>query len=153
MQRLVQDLLTPRERRKFLVLDGPSRTGKTQYAMSLFGRESSLEINAADEEQPSLQHFDFKRHRLVLLDEASPEMVLKNRKVFQAPNALLELGQSKTNCHSYQIYLNNTLLCIASNAWGIAVDALPAASRKWIEANQVLITVARPLWKGTATSS
>ena len=153
VQKLVEDLDVPRERRKFLVLDGPSRLGKTQYAMSLFGREASLEVNAADEPQPSLQHFDFKRHRLVLLDEASPEMVLRNRKVFQAPNAVLELGQSKTNCHSYQCYLNSALLCIASNGWQAAVDALPPASRKWIEANQVLVSVTRPLWVQTPAQS
>ena len=153
VQKLVDDLATPRERRKFLVLDGPSRMGKTQYAMSLFGRESSLEVNAADEDQPSLQHFDFKRHRLILLDEASPHMVLANRKVFQCPNAVIELGQSKTNCHSYRVYLNNVLFVIASNGWTTAVDALPPSSRKWIEANQGLIQVTRPLWLQTATAA
>ena len=65
---LVADLEVPRERRKFLVLDGPSRTGKTQFIMSLFGRESTLEVNAADEESPALQTFDYKKHRCILLD-------------------------------------------------------------------------------------
>ena len=41
----VADLEFPRERRKFLVLDGPSRTEKQQFIMSLFGRESTLEVN------------------------------------------------------------------------------------------------------------
>ena len=45
-------------------------------------------------------------------DEANPEMVLKNRKVFQAPNTLVDLGESKTNGHSCKVYLNDTLLCI-----------------------------------------
>ena len=34
VESLVADLEVPRERRKFLVLDGPSRTGKTQFVMS-----------------------------------------------------------------------------------------------------------------------
>ena len=110
---LVDDLQTPRDRRKFLVLDGPSRTGKTQFVMSLFGRAATLEVNAADEKSPSLQSFIFRVHRCILLDEASPEM--GNRKVFQAPNAMVELGQIKKKCHSYKCYLNGTLLCIASN--------------------------------------
>ena len=147
VQRLVVDLQTPRDRRKFLVVEGPSRLGKTQYIMSLFGRTATLEINAADEMSPSLQAFDYKEHRCILLDEASPEMVLRNRKVFQAPNAMVELGQSKTNCHSYSCYLNETLLCIASNSWSVAVDACPAASRDWIKANQVLIKITHPLWR------
>ena len=143
---LVADLEVPRERRKFLVLDGPSRTGKTQFIMSLFGRESTLEVNAADEESPALQTFDYKKHRCVLLDEAPPSMVLRNRKVFQCPNAMVTLGQSKTNCHSYSIYLNETLIAIASNEWQENVEALSRASRDWIEANQVYIKVTRPLW-------
>ena len=65
----------------------------------------------------------------------------------EAPNAMVELGQSKTNCHSYSCYLNETLLCIASNSWSVAVDACPAASRDWIKANQVLIKVTRSLWR------
>ena len=121
--------------------------------MSLFGRESSLEVNAAGEDQPSLQNFDFQRHKLILLDEASPEMVLRNRKVFQAPNAVLELGQSKTNCHSYRVYLNGVLFVIASNGWADDVLALPPSSRKWIEANQVLVNVTRPLWLPSPAST
>ena len=149
VRRLLDDLLTPNDRRKFLVLEGPSKMGKTQYILNLFGKDSTLEINAADEMSPSLQDFDHKVHRCVLLDEASPQMVLRNRKVFQAPNAMVELGQSKTNCHSYQCYLNDTLLCIASNSWTAAVDACSAASREWIKANQVLVQVTRPLWRDT----
>ena len=149
---LVADLEASRERRKWRVLDGPSRTGKTQFIMSLFGRESTLEVNAADEESPALQTFDYKKHRCILLDEAPPSMVLRNRKVFQCPNAMVTLGQSKTNCHSYSIYLNETLLAIASNDWQESVDALSRASRDWIYANQVYVKVTRPLWVEAAAT-
>ena len=73
-------------------------------------------------------------------------MILKNRKVFQCPNAMVMLGQSKTNCHSYSIYVNETLLEIASNEWQESVDALSRASRHWIHANLVYVKVTRPLW-------
>ena len=152
VESLVADLEVPRERRKFLVLDGPSRTGKTQFLLSLFGREATLEVNAADEESPALQTFDYKKHRCVLLDEAPPSMVLRNRKVFQCPNAMVTLGQSKTGCHSYSIYLNETLLAIASNDWQESVEKLSRASRDWIEANQVYVKVTRPLWVETAAT-
>ena len=146
VDKLIADLTVPRERRKFLVLEGPSRVGKTQYALSLFGQKSTLEINAADEVHPSLQAFCAEEHRCILLDEASPEMVVTNRKLFQAPNALIQLAQSKTSCHMYRVYLNDTLICICSNAWQSKVDQLPASCRDWIMANQVLIRVTRPLW-------
>ena len=81
-------------------------------------------------------------------------MVLKNRKVFQAPNTLVDLGESKTNGHSCKVYLNDTLLCIASNSWASTVEDQPAASRAWIQANQVHFKVSRPLWvEKTASSS
>jgi len=146
VDRLIEDLRRPRERRKFLVLEGPSRVGKTQFALSLFGHEHTLEINAADEKHPTLQSFSSEIHRCILLDEASPEMVATNRKLFQAPNALVQMAQSKTSCHMYQVYLNDTLICICSNSWQSQVDQLPASCRDWIMANQVLLRVTRPLW-------
>jgi len=146
---LLQALAKPAERRKFLVLDGPSRMGKTQCAMSLFGRLATLEVNAAEEETPNLQDFDPQKHRCVLLDEAPPVMVLRNRKLFQCPNALVQLGQSKTNCHSYSVYLNDTLLIICSNSWACGVSRSPAAEADWIRANQVLITITEPMWQTT----
>jgi len=144
---LVADLRVARERRRFLVLDGPSRLGKTQYAMSLFGREHTLEVNAACEESPNLAGFDHTKHKAVLLDEAPPEMVLRNRKMFQCPNAMVQLAQSKTSCHSYEVYLNDTLLIICSNSWSISVSQSPAVEASWIIANQVLVTITEPMWQ------
>ena len=59
---------------------------------------------------------------------------------------MVTLGQSKTNCHSYSIYLNECLLAIASNEWQEKVDLLSRASRDWIHANQVYVRVTKPLW-------
>ena len=42
---LKNDLETPRDRREFLVLDGPSRLGKTAFCMDLFGKSATLEVN------------------------------------------------------------------------------------------------------------
>ena len=42
---LKEDLETPRDRRRFLVLDGPSQMGKTAFCMNLFGKGATLEIN------------------------------------------------------------------------------------------------------------
>ena len=145
--RLVEDLEVPRDRRKFLVLDGPSRMGKTAYAMSLFGKDRTLEVNCANEDQPALQAFRQDVHRCVLMDEASPDMVLTNRKLFQAPNAFVQLGQSKTGCHQYSVYMNDALIVIASNHWREALASMPHSQASWIEANQVLITVTKPLWQ------
>ena len=153
---LMEDLRVPRDRRKFLVLDGASRLGKTAYCMSLYGKHATLEVNCMGETSPALQGFRQEQHRCVLFDEAAPDMVLTNRKLFQCPNALVQMAQSKTGCHSYAVYLNDTLLVISSNHWGEALSRLPHSEAAWIEANQVLIRVTRPLWLpkgGKAASS
>ena len=107
-------------------------------------------------DQPCIAGFRQEQHRCVLFDEAAPDMVLTNRKLFQCPNALVQMAQSKTGCHSYAVYLNDTLLVISSNHWGEALSRLPHSEAAWIEANQVLIRVTRPLWLpkgGKAASS
>ena len=56
LELLMADLEVPREGRKFLVLDGPSRTGKKQFIMSLFGGESALQVSLSPhEESPALR--------------------------------------------------------------------------------------------------
>ena len=82
----------------------------------------------------------------MLLDEAAPELVLLSRKLFQAPNSMVQLAQSKTGCHSYEVYLNDCLLVISSNHWVEALAKLSHSESAWLEANQVLIKVTRPLW-------
>ena len=143
---LIEDLKVPRDRRKFLVLDGPSRLGKTAYAMSLFGKAATLEVNCMGETNPQLQSFRHHTHKCVLLDEAAPELVLLNRKLMMAPNSQVQLAQSKTGCHSYNVYVNDALLVISSNHWVEALAQLKPSESAWLEANQVLIKVTRPLW-------
>ena len=120
--------------------------GKTAYAMSLFGKAATLEINCMGESNPQLQGFRHSRHKCVLLDEAAPQMVLLNRKLFQAPNSMVLLAQSKTGCHSYEVYLNDALLVVSSNHWFEALAKLLPSESAWLEANQVCIRVTRPLW-------
>ena len=102
-------------RKKFLVLNGRSRTGKTVFAVSLVGRGRALELNCSGALDPPLRDFQHDLHDLVLFDEASPKMVLKYKKLFQCPNALVQIGFSATNVFSYSVYMHRCLLVIASN--------------------------------------
>jgi hypothetical protein len=81
-----------------------------------------------------------------LFDEASVQMVLKNRKLFQAPNALVTLGTSPTNRDAYSVCLNDTLLVICSNSWKLQVSLTPSVDAEWIRKNQVYVDVSEPLW-------
>ena len=61
-------------RYRFLVLEGPSGLGKTQFSVSLSPR--SLEVTCSNCEEPDLREFKSGTHDLVLLDEAKCILVL-----------------------------------------------------------------------------
>ena len=61
----------PQSRRKFLVLDGPSRTGKTEFVRSMVEPVAILELNCASCMDPPMADFDASTHRLVLFGEGS----------------------------------------------------------------------------------
>ena len=96
---------------------------------------------------PPLVSFDYRKHKVVLFDEASVELVLRNRKLFQCPNAMVALGTSATNCHSYNVYVNNTMLVICSNGWQEQLRKSDWDGAQWILANQVYVAVTSPLWE------
>ena len=144
--RWLQEHREPSERKRFLVLDGPSRLGKTQFAVGLVGAGRALEVNCASCTDPPLRKFDAQSHSLILFDEASVEMVLRNRRLFQAPNSGVTIGTSPTNMMAYDVYLNDTLLIVASNSWMVQLKSTPLPEANWILSNQVLVTVDAPLW-------
>ena len=45
--------------------------------------------------------------------------------MFQCPNALVQLGMSATNIHSYAVYLNDCMLVVCSNSWAVQLSATP----------------------------
>ena len=138
----------PFQRRKpFLVLEGPSGVGKTEFIRALFGAARTLELNCAScGAAPDLRQMDPDKHRLVLFDEASPELVLKNRKLFQAPAALIDLGHSPTGMNVYRVWLNDAVLVVNSNRWSSDCMKQSAEDRAWLVANQVLVIVTGPMW-------
>lgn len=134
-------------RKKFLVLEGPSGVGKTEFIRALFGATRTLELNCAScGTSPDLRQLDPERHRLVLFDEASPEMVLKNRKLFQAPAALVDLGHSPTGMNVYRVWLNDAVLVVNSNRWSSDCLKQSNEDRAWLVANQVLVIVTAAMW-------
>ena len=57
----------PMHRRKFLVLNGPTRLGKTVYARSLFGADHTYETNCSGVLEPDMREYDVLRHRCVAI--------------------------------------------------------------------------------------
>ena len=137
-----------RHRFKFLVLEGPSCTGKTQFARHLVpdGRKV-FEINCAAEQEPALQGFNLVEFGLVLFDEVRPSVIAKQRKLFQAGVSEIQLGCSATNVHMYKVCTYRTRLVCCSNDWSVHLAALDSQSREWICQNSVHVWCMAPLWE------
>ena len=136
------------KKKKFLVLEGESGLGKTEFVKGLFGVENTLELNCANcGVHPDLRRSDVDRHQCVLFDEGTVAMVSANRKLFQAPASWVDMGHSPTGRDVYHVFLNDAVLVISSNRWSEQVNQLRLQSdRDWIEKNQVLVVVTGPMY-------
>lgn len=138
-------------RYRFLILDGPSRTGKTMYARHLCPPDQhTLELNCSGGQEPLLREFSFSSHGLILFDEVGPAQVARQRKLFQAPDCPVQLGASATNCHAYEVFVHGIRMVCCSNVWRRELSQLCADDQDWIAANSVYVRVAAPLWEGPA---
>ena len=142
----LRELAAPSDRRKFLVLNGPTRRGKTAFAFSLVEAGAALEVNCAGVDDPPLRSFVSAQHRLILFDEASCHMVLKNKRLFQAPNTPVIVGSSPTNALAYSVFLGDTLLVVSSNDWEQELSALPDNQCDWLLGNMVFVSVQEKLY-------
>ena len=141
--------MQPHMRRKqFLVVEGPSGVGKTEYLRSLVGPEEVLELNADGMRTPFLGNFDAAVHKVVFWDECLVQLVLDSRKLFQCPPAWITLGLSPTGRDAYRVWLNDCVMVIGSNSWSEQLAQLKRPSdEEWIRANQVHIIVTSKMFK------
>ena len=118
-------------------------TGKTYFAKWMLGKPQRVfETNCAACPEPELRDFRALYHQAILFDEASPTMVLRQRKLFQAPACFVELGCSVTNCHAYRVCVGGIRLIICSNGWTEAVAALESqADQDWLNHNSIVLDV------------
>ncbi|CAK9030607.1 unnamed protein product [Durusdinium trenchii] len=134
-------------RRKFLVLDGPTRLGKTIYASSLAGEANTLEVNCANVSEPDLRAFDPLRHKAIVFDEGSPAMVIAHKKLFQGGVEEVSMSHSSTNMYSYKVWVYNCMLILTSNKWREEAAAMDQADQSWLAQNSVLVICERPLYR------
>ena len=142
-------------RKRFLVLDGPSQLGKTEFVRGLFPLGSVLELNCAScGTSPNLRDFDEDVHKCILFDEGTVAMVLKNRKLFQCPAVLVDLGHSPTGRDVYTVYLNDAVIVVGSNNWSQEVGELKkGGDAAWLSANAEHVAVTSPMYMKSAPSS
>ena len=147
VQTWLQQYCAYAHRYKCLVLQGPSKLGKTVFARTLAppGTEV-LELNCAAGTEPDLRAYRLTRHGLILFDEISAPVVCKQRKLFQACAAPVQLGCSATNCHSYSVFVHKVRMVLASNVWHSSKKTLSQDDQGWLDANTVVLDIDAPMW-------
>ena len=150
---LVQEFITEhahiRPRYRFLVITGPSGVGKTQFIRNVAQpRSCLLEVTCVDDVEPDLRAFRPGTHKWILLDEATPVTILRNRKLYQASNAVVTLGQSATQMYSYEVYLHQVRLVVCANDWESRMDdhRINAEGRAWLQQNSIVLNVQEKMW-------
>ena len=135
------------DRYTFLVLEGPSRVGKSAFARALCPPGKSVyEVNAAAGTDLDFRGFLYGRDGLVLVDEVVPAQVVKERKLFQASPSVVQLGCSATNMHSYNVFLHGVRIVLCSNEWSSSLRDVTAESRDWLAKNCVHVKCDQELW-------
>ena len=125
---------------------GPSCTGKSRMARSLFGDGRTLVVDVQHAAHPDLRAYRRGLHKAVLLDEmASPEFIVTNKKLLQAHVDGAILGHSSTQLFTYELFLWRTPLMITTNNFDYS--AFSAADKDWLESNCVAVYVGQPVWK------
>jgi hypothetical protein len=135
-------------RRKFLVLEGSTGCGKPEYARALSkGVGYYIELNCADTDHVDLRAFSPGQHDLILWDECSPGLVLKNKKLFQGQAVDIQLGQTNTSKDAYVVFPWNCKMVVCSNLWTEQLRALTVLDYDWIVKNSVHVQIKGPLWQ------
>jgi len=142
-----------KSRHKFLVLDGPSGTGKTRYAYSLAPCPSWKTCYFADCSGglPDLRRFNNAEHRMLFLDEMDPAVAISLKKVLQASNDPCVLGTSPTVLAAYTVCTFNTMIVVASNRWQATLQLLDKVDQDWLSKNSVFVEVKEMLFEVAVT--
>ena len=135
-----------RDRYRFLVLDGPSRTGKSRFATGLVGIGRALVVDCHNAPEPNLRSFRRGEHDLVLFDECPASLVASCRKVFQSSIQPAGLGASATNQYAYSAWLHRVKLVVASNSFAEGMSTLSRSDQDWLRHNMVYVRVDSPLF-------
>jgi hypothetical protein len=126
-------LAPPLLRFKPLIYDGPSRTGKSERAVSWFGPQGTLVLNCQGVAAPHMKGWLSGRYRAVVCEESHWTLLWSNRLLFQSGRQPVLLGQSACNEHAYTVSVYGTPMILTSNNFW--EDCEDTAAREWITAN------------------
>ena len=129
-------------RYKILLLVGKSRSGKTQFAKSLFGNTKTMVLNCQGlgTAIPSLREVNRAVHSCIVFDEVCEKQVLDNKVLFQAGIEKVALAQSRCGGFRYDIWPYGLAMILCSNKFLMTVhDGLEDDEEDWLRANIVVV--------------
>ena len=138
-----------KDRYLFLVLESPTRMGKTRFVQNALvdSPEQALILDCADAVIPALKgNYIRSKHPLIMFDEAHAQMVIRCKKLFQASINPVTYGSSPTNAYVHTVWVYGVKMVIGSNCWAEEVSKLSESDREWIKSNQVYVYDDAPLW-------
>ena len=136
-----------RDRYDFLVMDGPSKMGKTRFVASMCFPEQFLLLDCSRAETPDLKDFERDLHEIICFDEASANMVIQSKKVFQSGLDICKLATSATNVNAYSVLMHRKKLVVCSNKWMKQVNAMTSVEDKeWLFDNSVYVYIDSKLY-------
>ena len=134
-----------------LALIGPSKAGKTNFALSLFGRRKTLLVNCQclGGHLPDIRRLDVAYHAAVVWDECDPRQILNNKVVFQSGPFGVTLAQSACNAHAYVKFLHRVAHIVCANSFARVAGAtcvdgsiLSEADEDWLRSNVCFVDLA-----------
>ena len=129
------------DRYPFLLLLGPSRTGKTEYAKSLFENPLELKVGALGQLPDGLRAFSRKVHDGIILDDvrAFSFLVQQQEKLQSKYDARLELGTTPGGQCAYHKWLWRIPIVVTANNTTTGHDLLDSDDFLGNPANRVLL--------------
>ena len=135
--------------RNALLLDGGSRRGKTQFALSLVLARAGVEVNYSNalQEPPLQELYQLSvRRDIILFDECRFELLLKSERIFQGPPVRVVMGSTQNNRFTYQAFVFRKRLVIASNHWKKQIKACDKKDRDCSKESAIYLKVGAPMW-------
>ena len=107
----------------------------------MFGANQTCVINCQGVQQPYLARYDAAKHKAIVLDEPSAELVGRCKVFLQAGLDGCELYQSATQRYTRWYCVFNVPIIICTNDWSSAAVKIDWELWTWIQENSVHVKV------------
>lgn len=129
---------------KFLIYDGPSRSGKTEMGREWFGASRTLIVDTQSCETPNLRAMLTGKYKAILMEDGNWELCHRNRALVLSSTMPVQSNPFPCNHLSLSLNLFRVPIIICSNNFwsGCTNEEI----REWIEQNSCYVRVRHKLY-------